>query len=194
MTKIVGKIAKKAPKRSKLSHSQKKGRVESSVEASEEVVDVLPHFDHRPPKYKTVAQLQGLIDNYFRSCWEQRLDMFGNPIFVKDKNKRRTNIPVMVQKRPYTITGLALAIGTTRDTLLDYENKKQVDLPAGLKQTFSDTIKKAKQMCHGYAEDYLFTGKNPAGAIFNLKNNYNWHDKIEEEHSGSVSWHEENPK
>ena len=34
-------------------------------------------------------------------------------------------------------------------------------------------------MCQQYAEESLFIGKNPTGAIFNLKNNYEWKDKNE---------------
>lgn len=70
---------------------------------------------------------------------------------------------------PYTITGLALALDTSRETLLDYEVKDQ----------FSDTIKKAKLKCQNYTERFLYNGKNATGAIFSLKNNYGWRDKQE---------------
>jgi len=79
----------------------------------------------------------------------------------------------MIQSKPYTVTGLAVALDTTRDTLIDYQKKDE----------FSDTIKRAKEMCHQYAEDSLFIGKNPIGAIFNLKNNYGWQDKQEVDHT-----------
>jgi len=108
----------------------------------------------RPPKFESREQLQSLIDAYFDSCWETYKD-----------NKR-------VQIRPYTITGLANALDTTRETLLDYEDKEE----------FSDTIKKAKCKVEQYVEEYLFVGRNTAGAIFNLKNNYSrWKDKVEQE-------------
>ncbi len=78
---------------------------------------------------------------------------------------------------PYTITGLGLEIGLDRHQLIRYGNKEQ----------FSHTIKKAKLRCENYAEISLFKGKNVAGAIFNLKNNYKgWKDKTESEHSGSL--------
>ena len=133
----------------------------------------------RPPKYSSVQQLQRLIDKYFRSCWTQKIDMFGNFIFEKDKNGKKTNKKVMVQSRPYTVTGLALAIGTTRDVLIDYQKKDE----------YSNTIKLAKAMCHDYAESQLFVGKNPTGAIFSLKNNYDWKDKseVEDKHSGTIA-------
>lgn len=97
----------------------------------------------RPLKFDSVETLKNLIDGYFQD--------------MDDKGK------------PYTITGLALTLDTTRETLLDYEARDE----------FSDTIKKAKLKCHNYAEDFLYTGKNATGAIFNLKNNWGWRDKTE---------------
>src|SRR3990167_3931548 len=122
----------------------------------------------RPLKFKTTQDLQNKIAKYFKSCWEQKIDMFGNPIFLKDAAGKKTKKRVMVQARPYTITGLANALDVDRHTLLNYEAK----------QRFFTTVKRAREMCHQYAEDYLFFGKNPAGAIFNLKNNYGWQDKM----------------
>lgn len=103
----------------------------------------------RPPKFKTVKEMQVKIDAYFASCWEED----------EDGNKN--------QKIPYTITGLALALDTDRELLLDYGNKDE----------FSDAIKKAKLKCHNFAEQHLFSGKNATGAIFNLKNNWGWKDE-----------------
>lgn len=103
------------------------------------------HPGGRPLKFKTVKELQELIEKYFRDC------------------KR--------QKRPYTITGLAIALDTTRDVLLDYEN---------VYPQYSNTVKKAKQKCENFAEEKLFGNTQVAGAIFNLKNNYkNWKDRSE---------------
>lgn len=111
----------------------------------------------RPPKFKTVEELESAIQAYFDSCWD-----------IDDKGKR-------TQIRPYTITGLALALDTTRETLLDYENKYE---------EFSDTIKRAKLQCQNYVEEGMIMGKVPAiPAIFNLKNNYGWRDKTETDHT-----------
>lgn len=77
---------------------------------------------------------------------------------------------------PYTITGLCLALDITRQTLLNYQDKDE----------FFDTIKKAKMKCEDYAEKQLFTGKNVAGVIFNMKNNYGWVDKQEKDISGTL--------
>ena len=103
----------------------------------------------QPLKFKSVEELQSRIDGYFNSCWEE-----------DDKGKR-------TQTKPYTITGLANYLDTNRQTLLNYEDKEQ----------YFDTIKKAKSMCEQYVEEYLFVGKNTAGGIFNLVNNYGWQNK-----------------
>lgn len=138
------------------------------------------HPGGRPLKFKTVKELEEKIDAYFKSCWEQKIDMWGNPVFVKDKDGKKTDEPVMKHSRPYTITGLAVALDTTRETLIDYESGKYDDPEADkdLCSQFSDTIKRAKAMCHQYAEESLFN-KNAAGPIFNLKNNYGWKEKTE---------------
>lgn len=97
----------------------------------------------KPLKFKSVEELQEKINNYFDNC--------------DNLNK------------PYTITGLALALDTSRQCLINYENKED----------YFDTIKKAKLKVEGYAEEQLFKGGNTAGVIFSLKNNYNWVDKQE---------------
>jgi len=66
------------------------------------------------------------------------------------------------KKRPYTMTGLAYALGTNRMTIWNYEKK----------DIYGDIIIRAKQRCQMFAEEMLMSGKNPVGAIFNLKNNY----------------------
>lgn len=101
----------------------------------------------RPKKFQSVEELEEKIDAYFAECDEK--------------------------EEPYTMTGLALALDTTRETLLDY--KLNYD------EEYSYSIKKAKTRCEAYAEKHLFKGKNGVvGAIFNLKNNYSrWVDKQE---------------
>ena len=86
------------------------------------------------------------------------------------------------QERPYTVTGLCVHLKISRDTLLQYENLQTKELQCMDKdkqEEFTDTIKDAKLRIHNYAEEYLFKAKNPAGVIFNLKNNWNWVDKQE---------------
>jgi hypothetical protein len=114
----------------------------------------------RPRKFKTVEDMQKLIDAYFESCWCDEIDELGNV--------RKVNI------RPYTVTGLCIALDTNRMSLLEYQKDDE----------FAYAIKRAKAKCENFAEESLFMGKNPAGVIFSLKNNYGWKDKNETELTG----------
>jgi hypothetical protein len=131
----------------------------------------------RPKKFESVEQLEDAIQEYFNSCFMPKMRQVkiktGDEVEYIDEQVLDTNgDPVFIQIQPFTITGLAISLGTTRETLLDYENKQE-------NAAFSDTIKMAKQRIQQYAENYLYTGKNPTGAIFNLKNNYGWVDRRE---------------
>lgn len=107
----------------------------------------------RPLKFATVLELQQAIDAYFE-------DMKTVLYTTND------GVPVY---EPLTITGLALALDTTRQTLMDYQERDE----------FTDAIKKAKTRIENYAEKRIF-GNAPTGAIFALKN-YGWRDKTESE-------------
>ena len=128
----------------------------------------------RPLKFPTVEILQEKIDDYFASCWRKKIDMFGNGI--KDKE---TGEYVLEQYKPYTVSGMAVYLDTSRETLIDYENSVfNEDKDGELLRSFSDTIKNAKDKCYAYVEESLFIGKNPSGAIFSLKNNHGWTDVV----------------
>ena len=76
----------------------------------------------------------------------------------------------------WTITGLAIALDMTRSTLIEYVKRNN---------ELSNAVKKAKAMVeHSYELDLRKRGH--AGDIFALKN-FNWSDKQEIEHSGSIS-------
>lgn len=145
----------------------------------------------RPLKFKTVKLLETAIEEYFKGCWEEvwyekaKHDDSGKPILDAKKKKvmewvqefDRVGNAVLKMVRPYTITGLAVALNTSRRTLLDYEEKPE----------YSHAIKKAKDICENFAEEGMFKGTIPAiPGIFNLKNNYGWRDKTEVEHSGEI--------
>lgn len=102
----------------------------------------------RPPKYATPEDMQAVVDTYFAT---------------RDTNHRPT------------ITGLALALGMSRQALLDYSEKDE----------FVDTVKKAKARVEEFVENRLYD-PNATGCIFNLKNNFGWKDKSETEHSGGI--------
>jgi len=133
----------------------------------------------RPLKFKDEKELSQKIDAYFNRCdphvehateWLDARDKGGKLLNDDNGLHYLTEVThtIMTKQIPYTITGLALALDTSRETLLDYEDR----------DGFSDTIKKAKLRCEQYNEQMLFS-TTPTGTIFNLKNNYGWKDKTE---------------
>jgi len=80
------------------------------------------------------------------------------------------------EDKPFHLSGLALALGTTRTTLVNYSEKGE----------FLAVIKRARTIAEAAVEDRLFSKASPVGAIFVAKNGYGWKDKHEIEMSGSV--------
>ncbi|MDI6790006.1 MAG: terminase small subunit [Thermodesulfobacteriota bacterium] len=87
-------------------------------------------------------------------------------------------------QEPITITGLACYLGTTRETLNEYE-KGSFSGPNGDHPGFTSAIKHVKHVAQAYAETHGFHARNPAFAIFALKN-YGWSDTIRLEQHVSV--------
>ncbi len=112
-------------------------------------------------KFQSVQELSNSIENYFAYClgkarWDDGT-LHDDPALVV---------------RPTTISGLALWLDTTRDLLLDYEEKDE----------FSDTIKRAKLRIMAFNEEKLYDRNIPtAGVIFNLTNNYGWQNKFNQD-------------
>ncbi len=118
----------------------------------------------RPPLFESAEQMQELIDKYFEECnGKILLDKDGNPVRNKDGKIIRDD------RRPYTITGLALALGfNSRQALLNYQGKEE----------FNDTIMRAKARVERYAEERLYDNHGANGAKFSLANNFKgWSEK-----------------
>jgi hypothetical protein len=120
----------------------------------------------RPLLFETPEALQKQIEKYFKSCWGYKRDKQGQ--LILDDTPDTTSKYVMEQVKPYTVSGLAVYLNTSRETLMNYQKRDE----------YFDTIKKAKDMIYAYTEEFLFTNK-PTGAIFSLKHNYGWKDKQE---------------
>ena len=121
----------------------------------------------RNPKYKDPAEMQSDIDAYFRACeGEPFLDEEGNALLDKQ------GAPVIVNAKPPTVSGLALALGlNSRQSLLNYQGKKM----------FADTVKRAKLRVEEYCERQLFDRDKRQGAEFNLRFNFRWDEREEKE-------------
>jgi hypothetical protein len=157
--------------------------------AGKRLTTALPKFRGvgRPKKFESVDELEEKIEAYFASCFIASTEEYKAWIEPDEGEEEGSRGRFEYGRRPLkdaagnqvyeliqqpTITGLAVALDTTRDLLLDYENKPE-------NAAFSDTIKRAKALIHKYAEDYLHDGKNQTGAIFSLKNNFGWNDRTE---------------
>ena len=74
------------------------------------------------------------------------------------------------KEKPYTMSGLAYYLEISRQTLINYSNKDE----------YFDTIKKARDRVQMQLEENALSNKaNPTFTIFNLKNNFDWKDKVE---------------
>lgn len=118
----------------------------------------------RPPMYNTKEEMQEKIDAYFEKCEGTVLNNANGEV-VLDKY----GDPVVVGRKPLTITGLALALGfNSRQALLNYQAKDE----------FNDTIMRAKAVVEQYAEERLFDKDGANGAKFSLANNFaGWKEK-----------------
>ena len=119
----------------------------------------------RPPKYTEddVELMQKKIDDYFAWCDGEMLEVDGQPVLDK------YGMPIMIKTHPYTMTGLALALGLkSRQALLNYQGRPE----------FNDTITQAKAKVEQYAEERLFDKDGANGAKFSLSNNFSgWREK-----------------
>jgi len=120
----------------------------------------MAHAGWRPLLFKTKEDLQEKIDAYFASCYS----------FNEETNREECI-------RPLTISGLAVELETSRQTLINYWDSEE----------FIDTIKKAKQRIENWTEEQLYRNTQVTGVIFNLKNNYDWKDKSEVDNNTKVT-------
>lgn len=117
------------------------------------------------PFYKTPEEMQEVIDQYFIDCQ-------GKPFLNDDGKPLRDKFGeiVLMDAKPPTVTGLALALGfTSRQALLNYQAKK----------AFVDTVMRAKSRVEEYAEQRLFDRDGQRGAQFSLEHNFRWKDTDE---------------
>lgn len=109
----------------------------------------------RPLAFDTVKELEDAVNNYF-----------DNDANVLDPDGKEIFLP--------TMSGLALSLGVSRQTVVNYSNKEE----------FFDTINKARGKIENFIERRLY-GNNVTGCIFNLKNNFGWKDKTEVDNTSS---------
>jgi hypothetical protein len=130
----------------------------------------------QPMMFPNVEELEKNINEYFDSCWDCKRDSYGtemykrtcnNPEAVSSDKTYTYGDVIMEQVKPYTIGGLAVHLGTCTQTLINYEEKEK----------YFATIKKAKERIYAFKQESLY-GKNAVGAMFDLKCNNKWQDKV----------------
>lgn len=131
----------------------------------------------RPLKFKTVAELEMAIQAYFDDCDPHVIKHMEATGFNERGQTTWAERQIMSAQRPYLVTGLALALGLSRQALLEY----------GEREEFGDTVARAKQRCEAYTEGQLF-GPYSNGAKFSLNNNFQgkhlaWAERHEVDHT-----------
>jgi hypothetical protein len=136
--------------------------------------------DGRPFKFTDPRELGLKIQNYFDYCdphiekrlVENGLNQKGDTIFMERE--------IMTEQIPYTVTGLALELGVSRSTLLNYKDPdhwENADITDEIRQELFVTIYAAFQKVEAYNERALHKNGISNGIKFNLTNNFGWVDK-----------------
>lgn len=114
----------------------------------------------RPLAFETNKELKKAVDAYFKLC---------DGKIRKVYNSRTKEVEEIGDPEPYTMSGLAYVIGVDRRTLINYSNRNKFFL----------TIKEARRKVESDVERRSMSTPYQSGCIFNLKNNFNWKDRIE---------------
>jgi hypothetical protein len=107
------------------------------------------HNPGRPLAYQTADELATAIEAYFTKC--------------------------DIENRPYTLSGLGVALGVDRKTVFNYSNK----------DAFFPTIQAARARIESSLEENLVRvdTKNANGIKFALANNYGWEERAKIDHT-----------
>jgi hypothetical protein len=135
------------------------------------------HAGGRPLTFTSVDDLDMAIQKYFDSCdphVETHMTATGHTAKGETMFEDRK---ILTDQKPYTMAGLARALGVNRRTLLNYKKRDE----------FFPSIQGAIDRCEEYAESQLF-GPFANGAKFSLINNYkgehqDWADKHNVDHT-----------
>ena len=125
-------------------------------------------------KFMSPEHLQCMVNEYFESCNGPLIDKWGQLVYDKGGNL------VKVQVKPYTLSGLALYLGVSTQTLKKYREGLVDDFLDELyaetddRLTFAKVVMNDKQTIEAYAEGRLYDKDGQRGAQFVLDCCYNW--------------------
>lgn len=131
-------------------------------------------------RFMSPEHLQCMVNEYFESCNGPLLDRYGNLVYDKDGNLVKTQV------EPWTVSGLALYLGISTNTLKQYKLGRVDTLLDEMRadtddyMTFSSVVLKAKQKIESYAEKRLYDRDGQMGARFVLDNAFQWVSRKEQ--------------
>lgn len=127
-------------------------------------------------RWLSPEHLECMVNEYFESCNGPLFDKKGELLVDSNGNV------VKGQVKPYTVSGLALYLGISTNTLKKYREGLVDDLLDEMKaetedrKTFSKVVLQAKQRIEGYAEGRLYDKEGQRGAQFVLDCCFGWVD------------------
>ena len=133
----------------------------------------------RPFLFTKPDELKNKIEAYFDTCdphkqkqlVESGVNKNGDTIFLERE--------VMTEQIPYTVVGLARAMGVSRRTLLNYRKYEHYtdEISPEIRQELILTIEDAYYRVEEFNEKQLHKNGLANGIKFNLTNNFDWVDK-----------------
>ncbi len=133
-------------------------------------IDPFAHRVGQYRKYRTPEDLQKRIDEYFESCMSPMRNMNGEIVYDKDGKE------ILVQTKPYTVSGMANHLGITTSTLMTYQTRAQV---GRIPPEYANIILAARQKIEEYAESQLYSRDGGRGGQFVLQAGFGWQTKRE---------------
>lgn len=127
-------------------------------------LDPFGRYSTKPLKFDTPEKLQDAVNSYFDSCygpWYYK----GVPM-LDERGK-----PIIVQTKPFTVSGLARHLHINTATLKDYECHSKSGL---IPTEYADIILDAKLRIQEYAEGRLYDRDGSNGARFVLEAGFGW--------------------
>lgn len=137
---------------------------------TQELKSLDPYRKDSNLRYSTPEQLQDKVNEYFDSC-------YGPGFYKGDPMLDRNGEPVIVQREPFTVAGLARHLKLSRMMLCKYETFGKTGL---IPKEYADIIVDAKLRIQEYAEKRLYDRDGSSGARFVLEAGFGWMTKVEE--------------
>lgn len=119
----------------------------------------MAHPGGRPLAFKSVEELQAKIDEYFDYCDSR----------IKQVHSKEGESYAVANPEPYTMSGLAYALGIDRKTLINYKRKDE---------KYFHTINRARARVEADIDRRMSDKETfTPGLIFNAKVNFDWVDQ-----------------